>query len=117
MRLKKILDQGRQNYTQLSKNKKMPKIFKLSAFLLFSLIITLSFSCIYQISSITQEKYLLQDYQNQVKKIFREKGAFSYQKNNAPSLSMVESVAKEKYFTKTEEVTYIKVSSGEVVIR
>jgi hypothetical protein len=102
---------------QQSKNKKMKNVFKISFFSVSFLIMMFTFSCIYQINSMTQEKYLVKEYQNKINNISNKNYLSFYNKDNGVSLRKAEEMARERSFIDTENVTYIKVSSGEVVIR
>ncbi len=84
---------------------------------LFALAIVLSFSCIYQIINVTQERYLAQRYQKKVNTISRENYSLFYGLQNGISLKEVEEIVKEKEFTQAKDVTYLQVSSREVVSR
>jgi len=81
-----------------------------------SLIVVLTFSCISQIVSITQETYLAQRYQEKINTITRE-ATSPFQVNGDISMSKVEEMAREKNFTNSESVSYVEVLATEVVIR
>ncbi len=95
----------------------MKTVLKFSHILLSSLVVVLAVFCIYQIISVTQERYVAEKNQRKVNAIVRENYSFSQSSNNEVSLRDVEEMALERGFIATEDVAYIKVSGTEVVAR
>ena len=94
----------------------MNNISKTICALLASLIIVLTFSCVFQIVSITQETYLAQKYQEKINMVTRE-ATSSFQENEKLSLGVVEEMMREKNFTNSGSVSYVEVLATEVVVR
>jgi len=84
--------------------------------LLISLIVVLTFSCVFQIVTVTQETYLTQRYQKKINTIAREVSS-PFRGEEKLSLSEVEEMAYERGFTGSESVSYVEVFATEVVVR
>ncbi len=95
----------------------MKSIFKISYISLFFFVIVLTFSCIFQIINITQERYLAQRYQEKINTISKENYFALRGSENGPSLREIERIARENNFTDAGSVTYIKAPATEVVVR
>ena len=94
----------------------MNTIFKTSFITLSLLIVVLTFSCIFQIINTTQEKHLVQRYQREINKLSGESYFANQKMENRLTLSEVEEMARERSFTESENITYVRVSSSEVVV-
>lgn len=92
-------------------------IFKF--FWIFSalLIITLFFFYIYQVNAEVSERYLIQDYNKKIKKIFREKGDLEIQGAQINSLDKITELIKPLNFEKTKKIHYIKILDTQVVAK
>ncbi len=101
---------------QQSKNKNMKTISKIFRITLAVLAIVFSFSCVFQIIKMTNEKYLVEKYQEEVNTISEEIYSASQNFEKELTLATVENMAKEKNFVQSENITYVKVSSAEVVV-
>ncbi len=95
----------------------MKSIFKISYLSLFFFVIVLTFSCLFQIINLTQEKYLTQRYQEKINTISRKNYFDHYSAENGFSLREVEEIARENNFTETGSITYLKAPATEVVVR
>lgn len=95
----------------------MKSILKVVWGSLISLAIVLTFSCIFQIVDITQDNYLAQQKQRKINTISRESLYSLHQSENSISLGEIEKMARERNFTDSEGITYLRVSSTEVVVR
>lgn len=94
----------------------MNNISKIICVLLASLIVVLTFSCVFQIVNTTQETYLAQEYQEKINMVTRET-ASSFQENEKLSLGVVEEMVRERNFTDSGSVSYVEVLATEVVVR
>jgi hypothetical protein len=95
----------------------MKSIFKISYLFFFSLVIVLTFSCVFQIINITQEKYLTQEFQKKINTISRENLYTLQGSESSLSLREIETMARERKFTDLGTVSYLKVPATEVVVR
>ncbi len=95
----------------------MKSIFKISYLTLFFFVIVLTFSCIFQVINLTQEKYLTLRYQEKINTISRKNYSGAHDVKNGFSLKEVKRIASENNFTETESITYLKAPATEVVVR
>ncbi len=95
----------------------MKVISKISYISLLFFAIVLTFSCIFQIIGVTQEKYLSQEYQEKINTISRESYFAFRGVENGPSLKEVEEMAREDNFIDVENIIYVKAPATEVVVR
>ncbi len=95
----------------------MKSILKISYLSLFFFVIVLTFSCIFQIINLTQEKYLTQRYQEKINTISRKNYFNHHGSENGFSLREVEEIARENNFTDKGSITYLKAPATEVVVR
>ncbi len=89
-------------------------ILKYSHFLLSTLALVLTVTCILQIISMTQEKHLARQYQREASVAYEEMFSLSAPENSL-SLQRVEEKAKKRNFVNGGSVTYLRVSPMEVV--
>ncbi len=90
--------------------------FKTAYILLGSLIVILTFFCIFQIINVTQETYLAQRYQKEINTITRE-SVSPFSGEEKLSLREVEELARERDFVESDSVSYVEVLATEVVVR
>ncbi len=95
----------------------MNYFYKISCLSLFLLLVALTFSCVVQVVSATQEKSAIQKYQSKINER-RNESSVDYSINgNGISLSAIEEMARERMFVESSEVTFVKVSTTEIVKR
>ncbi len=80
------------------------------------LVVGLAFLCVFQIVKITEEKYLAQEYQKELREVSRMTLTIENPENNF-SLREVEEIAKENGFVNKGNVAYVEVPSTEVAER
>jgi hypothetical protein len=102
---------------QQLRNKEMQGFLKIIYGLMISLAIVLTFSCIFQIVGITQDKYLAHLYQEKINTIEREKHLNVNAEVHRLSLVQFEEMARERNFVDAGSVTYLRVPATEVVVR
>ncbi len=90
----------------------MDRSFKIIYLFLLALVITLSSLYLFQIINYTQESYLAQAHQNEVKSVSRN----SLSAPSVLSLSEVENIARDLDFVETKQVGYIEVYTGSKVV-
>jgi hypothetical protein len=95
----------------------MKKIFKIFQISLLALFIPLVFLCVIQITGMTTEKKLTQQYQKEIHNISNEE-MFSVLGEKV-SLAEAEEVARQRDFidAESEDVVYIEIPSSKVVVR
>lgn len=94
----------------------MKSLLKISSVFLGVLVVVLTFFCIFQIINSTQEKHLVQSYQEKINTITRDRSLGFSERGNNLTLSEVENIARKRDFVESENVTYVRVSSSEVVV-
>ncbi len=94
----------------------MKSLLKISSVFLGVLVVVLTFFCIFQIINSTQEKHLVQSYQEKINTITRDRSLGFSERGNNLTLSEVENIARKRNFVESENVTYVRVSSSEVVV-
>lgn len=95
----------------------MNYLYKISCLSLFVLITVLTFSCIFQIVSTTQEKSAIYNYQRKINIVKQEKENNQMTNGSNISLSSIEKIARENMFVDSSDVTFVRFSPTEVVIR
>jgi hypothetical protein len=95
----------------------MKKIFKIFQISLLALFIPLVFLCVIQITGMTTEKKLTQQYQREIHNISNEE-MFSVLGEKV-SLAEAEEVARQRDFidAESEDVVYLEIPSSKVVVR
>lgn len=95
----------------------MKKIFKIFQISLLALFIPLVFLCVIQITGMTTEKKLTQQYQKEIHNISNEE-MFSVLGEKV-SLAEAEEVARQRDFidAESDDVVYIEIPSSKVVVR
>ncbi len=102
---------------QQLRNNTMQFFLKSFNVLMISLAVVLTFSCIFQIVGITQEKYLAHLYQEKINTIEKESYFITRGEDSRLSLVQAEEMARERDFVETGVVTYLRVPATEVVVR
>ncbi len=92
--------------------KKILKTFQISLLVLF---IPLVAFCVFQITGVTSEKKLTQQYQREVSNILNEE-VYSVLSGEV-SLRQAEEFARERNFIDVEDFVYIEIPSNKVVVR
>ncbi len=92
-------------------------MLKIINVILFSFVLMLSFSCIFQVIKITEEKALAHQYQREINQANKEKSFADIDNNVFISLKDIEEEAREKSFVESSDVDYVEVSEAEMVIK
>ncbi len=95
----------------------MNYFFKISCLSLFLLITVLTFSCIFQVVSATQQKSAMQEYQRKISAVKIENNNNDLLSSSVVSLNTVEKIARENMFVDSTDVVFLKDSATEVVVR
>ncbi len=92
-------------------------LYKTSYSLIFFSCVALIFCCVFQVVSVTQEKSSVQSYQSKISAIKQERNEVLAGVSSGVSLSSVEEIARDLNFVESDAVTYIRLSSSEMVRR
>ncbi len=95
----------------------MKFFYKISCLFLGATVITLTFSCIFQVVSLTQEREGMKRYQDQVTALQKKQRESFVGSSVTISLREVEEKAQERNFVQSQSITYIDASSRAVVRR
>ena len=87
-------------------------------YILFSLLLLVSiFTYVFQVSALTQETYLIEDYQEKINSYSQESSSLEYKFLQSNSFFEVENIARELNFEEAQRVSYIEVTGSEVVVK
>ncbi|MGM0439349.1 MAG: hypothetical protein ACQEP3_02875 [Patescibacteria group bacterium] len=87
-------------------------------YILFSLLLLVSiFTYVFQVSALTKETYLIEDYQQKIDSYSKENSSLEYKFLQNNSFFEVENIAQELNFEEVGRVSYIEVSGSEVVVK
>jgi len=89
--------------------------WKIFWILSFILITTLLISYIFQINSLAEETYRIQNYQNKINKIAQENDNLLASSLKQNSLSNIETLIKDSGFERSQNIHYIEVLERRVV--
>lgn len=95
------------------KKKKYNASYIISTIVLISLI----FLYVFQVSALTQESYLLENYQEKIDSYAKETRSLEYKFLQNNSFFQIENIAQELNFIDAEKVSYIQVRGSEVVVK
>ena len=88
------------------------------SYLLFSVLLLVSvFSYVFQVSALTQETYLIENYQEKINSYSQESSSLEYEFLQNNSFFEIENIAQELNFQEAERVSYIEVMGSEVVVK
>ncbi len=91
--------------------------FRTIYILSFLLMVAFLFNYVHQISSLARETYLIEGYQRKIEEYSREKNSLEYSLLENNSFTYIDRIAKDMDFVEAERPSYIKILSGEVVVR
>ncbi len=95
----------------------MKFFYKISCLFLGVTVLTLTFSCIFQVVSLTQEREDMKIYQDRVTSLQRQQKESFAGSGVVISLREIEEKAQERNFVQSQSITYIDASSKAVVRR
>ena len=88
------------------------------SYTLFSLLLLVSiFTYVFQVNALTQETYLIENYQEEITSYSQESSSLEYKFLQNNSFFEVENIAQELDFEKPQRVSYIEVMGSEVVVK
>ena len=87
-------------------------------YVFFSLLLLVSiFTYVFQVSALTQETYLIENYQEKINSYSQESSSLEYKFLQNNSFFEVENIAQELDFEEAQRVSYIEVMGSEVVVK
>ncbi len=87
-------------------------------YVVFSTLLILSiFTYVIQVGALTQENYLIENYQKEINSYSRESNNLEYKFLQSNSFFEVENIAQELNFEEANRVSYIEVTGSEVVVK
>ncbi len=87
-------------------------------YVIFSgLLLVAIFAYVFQVSALTQETYLIENYQEKINSYSQESSSLEYEFLQSNSFFEVENIAEELDFEKAQRVSYIEVMGSEVVVK
>lgn len=95
------------------KKKKQKTSYIISTLVLVSLI----FLYVFQVSALTKESYLIENYQEKIDSYSQETRSLEYKFLQNNSFFQIENIAQELDFEDTQKVSYIQVRDSEVVVK
>lgn len=95
------------------KNKKQKTSYIISILVLVSLI----FLYVFQVSALTRENYLLENYQEKIKSYSQETRSLEYKFLQNNSFFEIKNIAQRLNFKDAQKISYIQVRGSEVVVK
>lgn len=87
-------------------------------YLIFSLLLMVGiFVYVFQVSALTQETYMIEDYQKKINSYSQESDSLEYKFLQTNSFFEVENIAQELDFKEASRISYIEVMGSEVVVK
>lgn len=84
---------------------------------MFILITSLLIFCVFQVGSLTQETYLIKDYEKRLASLSKESGILEINFSRTNSLSNIENYLQKENFVKANQVKYIQTLESSVVTK
>ncbi len=75
------------------------------------------FTYVFQVSALTEETYLIENYQEKIQNYNQEGNSLEYKFLQNNSFFEVENIAQTLDFEKTGKISYIEVMGSEVVVK